>query len=280
MKLVTVIIVNYNKALFIGDAIDSVLSQKYQNMEVIIIDDGSTDNSNEVINLYQNIEGIRIIYQENHGVIYTRNKAINEAKGELIVQLDGDDLLLDGFIKTAVNQFDKKTSRIVYGSTFRFGEKNGLWNLGKYTLEKQLVTNQIVISAMFSKKDFLKVGGYDQYFELGYEDWDFWLNLISSGVEVVQLDVPMLKYRILKKSRNKFATENNIKKIRERIYWKYASMYKENMQDALNLTWELLTYKEIEKSAQQLLNSKAYKLGKLILLPFRVIKNNLKIKSS
>ena len=57
-------------------------------------------------------------------------------------------------------------------------------------------------------------------------------------------------------------------------------MYKENMQDALNLTWELLTYKEIEKSAQQLLNSKAYKLGKLILLPFRVIKNNLKIKSS
>tara|TARA_B100000674_G_scaffold97283_1_gene69895 strand:- start:1337 stop:2179 length:843 start_codon:yes stop_codon:yes gene_type:complete len=280
MKLVTAIIVNYNKSLYIRDAIDSVLSQKYQNMEVIIIDDGSTDNSNEVIDLYQNIEGIRIIYQENHGVIYTRNKAINEAKGELIVQLDGDDLLLDGFIKTAVNQFDKKTSRIVYGSTFRFGEKNGLWNLGKYTLEKQLVTNQIVISAMFSKKDFLKVGGYDKYFELGYEDWDFWLNLISSGVEVVQLDVPMLKYRILKKSRNKFATENNIKKIRERIYWKYVSMYKENMQDALNLTWELLSYKEIEKSAQQLLNSRAYKLGKLILLPFRLIKNNLKIKSS
>tara|TARA_Y100000589_G_scaffold137773_1_gene131865 strand:- start:8606 stop:9448 length:843 start_codon:yes stop_codon:yes gene_type:complete len=280
MKLVTAIIVNYNKSLYIRDAIDSVLSQKYQNMEVIIIDDGSTDNSNEVIDLYQNIEGIRIIYQENHGVIYTRNKAINEAKGELIVQLDGDDLLLDGFIKTAVNQFDKKISRIVYGSTFRFGEKNGLWNLGKYTLEKQLVTNQIVISAMFSKKDFLKVGGYDKYFELGYEDWDFWLNLISSGVEVVQLDVPMLKYRILKKSRNKFATENNIKKIRERIYWKYVSMYKENMQDALNLTWELLSYKEIEKSAQQLLNSRAYKLGKLILLPFRLIKNNLKIKSS
>ena len=138
--------------------------------------------------------------------------------------------MLDGFITNTVHQFDDNTSKIVYGSTVHFGEKNGPWNLGEYTLEKQLVTNQIVISAMFSKKDFIKVGGYDQYFELGYEDWDFWLNLISSGVEVVQLDIPMLKYRILKNSRNTVATENNIKKIRKRIYWKYVSLYKENIK--------------------------------------------------
>ena len=275
MKFVTIIIINYNKAPYLKEAIDSALSQNYQNKEILIIDDGSTDNSQEIINSYANRERIRILYQENNGVIYTRNKAINEAKGEFIVQLDGDDILLDGFITNAVNQFDDNTSKIVYGTTVHFGEKNGPWNLGKYTLEKQLVTNQIVISAMFSKKDFLKVGGYDQYFELGYEDWDFWLNLISSGVEVVQLDIPMLKYRILKNSRNKVATENNIKKIRKKIYWKYVSLYKENMHDALNLTWEILNYKEIEKSAQQLLNSKDYKLGKLILFPFRIIKNKL-----
>ena len=85
------------------------------------------------------------------------------------------------------------------------------------------------------------------------------------------------------KIKSKTELELNGKKIKAKLkipgiyndHWKHVSLYRENMHDALNLTWEILNYKEIEKSAQQLLNSKDYKLGKLILFPLRIIKNKL-----
>ena len=89
--LVTVYITNYNYGRYIKRAIESVLNQTLKNLELIIIDDGSTDNSKEIIETYANEKIISIIYQKNKGLNITNNVALKAAKGKYIVRLDADD---------------------------------------------------------------------------------------------------------------------------------------------------------------------------------------------
>ena len=89
--LVTIITPTYNRAAFLPQAIDGVLAQTYGNLELIIVDDGSTDNSPEILSEYQNKDDrIRVYRQENQGQSIARNKAIREARGEFICFLDSD----------------------------------------------------------------------------------------------------------------------------------------------------------------------------------------------
>lgn len=89
---VSVIIPTYNLARYINETVDSVLGQTYKNYEIIIVDDGSTDNTKEALSEYGG--KITYIFQENQGVSAARNKGIKEAKGEYIAFLDADDLWL------------------------------------------------------------------------------------------------------------------------------------------------------------------------------------------
>ncbi len=91
--LISVIIPTYNRANFLGEAIESVLSQTYKNLEVIIIDDGSTDDTRQLIEKYTD-KRIIYLYQEHGGTSAARNKGIQEAKGEYIAFLDSDDIWL------------------------------------------------------------------------------------------------------------------------------------------------------------------------------------------
>ena len=162
---------------------DSTLRQTYPYFDILIIDDGSTDESIDIIKSFENDSRVTTIFQENLGVIKTRNKAILEVSGEFIVQLDGDDKLHPEFLSWTVPVLkEDKNIGIVFCETELFGSKTGLWNLGNYSLVKQLFTNQIVITALFRKQDFLKIkGGYNECFMRGYEDWDLWLSIIGLG---------------------------------------------------------------------------------------------------
>ena len=93
MCKVTVYIPTYNYAKYIGKAIESVLRQTMPNWELIIINDGSTDNTKDVLKNYQSHPQIRIIDQENKGLNVTNNIALRLAKGKYIIRLDGDDYM-------------------------------------------------------------------------------------------------------------------------------------------------------------------------------------------
>ena len=99
--LVSIIIPNYNHAKYVGDAICSVLNQDYRDFEIIVVDDGSTDNSREVITKFG--EQVRYIWQENQGLSAARNTGIKSAKGSVIGVLDADDMYEPAFLTTMIS---------------------------------------------------------------------------------------------------------------------------------------------------------------------------------
>jgi glycosyltransferase involved in cell wall biosynthesis len=105
--LVTVYITNYNYGHFIKQAINSVLQQTYSPIEILIIDDGSTDNSKEVINRYESLDNITVIYQQNKGLNITNNIALRVSKGKYIVRLDADDYFNEKAIEKMVAKLEE-----------------------------------------------------------------------------------------------------------------------------------------------------------------------------
>ena len=104
-SLVTIIIPCYNREKYIKDAIDSCLRQTYNNIEIIVVDDGSQDNSINVIREYKS--KVRLITQKNSGVSVARNSGINAAQGDFLVFLDSDDWISDDLIECHINTFNK-----------------------------------------------------------------------------------------------------------------------------------------------------------------------------
>jgi glycosyltransferase involved in cell wall biosynthesis len=275
MSQVTIIITSYNKDLYLKEAIDSCVAQNYKDFELLIIDDGSTDKSIEIIESYSELPFVRILKQENKGVIFTRNRAIREAKGKFIVQVDGDDKLGPDFLLDTVPilQAESQVS-IVYSGTEFIGEKSGVWNLGEYSLMEQLTTNLIVVTSLFRKSDYFLTKGYRDEFAGGLEDWDFWLSIIELGGEVRQLKKVNFFYRILNDSRNhSISNEATLKK---RIFEKHTNLYLENGLDSTTLLWRLREKDEVISSLEIAKQSAEYKIGKIILYPYRFIQNLLR----
>ena len=104
---VTVYITNYNYEQYIKQSIESVLAQSYSNFELIIIDDGSTDSSKSIIKDYIGSSQVRVIFQDNKGLIASNNIALHAANGKYIIRLDADDYLEQNALLVMVKAIDK-----------------------------------------------------------------------------------------------------------------------------------------------------------------------------
>lgn len=195
---VSVIIPCYNNEAFVGDAIESALAQTYKNLEIVCINDGSTDNSSKVIkqyaDKYKNILFLNEI--KNRGVCTARNLAIKACSGEYILPLDADDKIEPEYIEKAVQVLEEnKEIGIVYCKANFFGKENKEWELPDFEREKIVFGNMIFCTALFRKTDFEKVGGYKEYMNAGCEDWDLWLSFIENGLKVFRIDQTLFHYR-------------------------------------------------------------------------------------
>jgi glycosyltransferase involved in cell wall biosynthesis len=263
---VTIIITSYNKGPFLRAAIESALNQKYKDFGILIIDDGSIDESKDVIESYQKNSLVEIHCQENKGVVETRNKAISLAKGEYVLQLDGDDKLGDNFLSLTVPILENdKNVGIVYCNTSFFGSKNGFWDLGEFTLEKQLRSNQIVITALFRKSDFLKTEGYSHDFDKGYEDWDLWMSILELKRTVVKIESVQFYYRILSGSRNIGISAKIERELKYNIWKNHQSLYDSIDLNPVNLLWDLEKLKLENKELSVKVNSIDFKFGRWAL---------------
>ena len=105
-KLVTVVVPNFNGANYLRDSIDSVLAQDYTNLEVIVVDDGSTDASITILESYAG--NITLVKQSNKGSAAARNSGISQAKGEFIALLDSDDVWIENKLSTQMSLLEEQ----------------------------------------------------------------------------------------------------------------------------------------------------------------------------
>jgi glycosyltransferase involved in cell wall biosynthesis len=209
---VSVIIPCYNGGAFVNEAIQSALNQTHKDLEVIVIDDGSTDKLTvEVLNVGQ-WERTRIFRQENMGPAAARNAGIRAAKGEFILPLDADDRIDPSYVEKALAVMHAQPNvGIVYCKAMRFGEIEGPWLMPPFSLQGMAIGNVIFCTALFRKYDWEKVGGYSETIRYGLEDYDFWIKLISTGIEVCQIDEYLFHYRAQKSSRtSRFYNDNEL----------------------------------------------------------------------
>lgn len=205
MNTVSIIVPCYNHAQFIGETIESIMKSTYPDLEIIIVNDGSTDNSEQVALKYaQQYSNITYVYQKNQGPSAARNNGISQATGTYILPLDADDIISPNYIEEAVNVLDRdKNVILVYCQAEFFGERQGKWNLPKFSRKYLAHENLIFLSALYRKSDWERVGGYDNQMTWGWEDWEFWISMLKNGGEVVQLPITGFFYRVRKGSRRK-----------------------------------------------------------------------------
>ena len=176
----------------------SAENQTYKDIEIVFIDDCSTDSSLEVVNDLKNkYSNIVVLKNEtNLGVVDSRNKAIDVAKGFYILPLDGDDTIEPTYIEDAVKVFEEKPDvGFVYCKARKFGAVNEYWNLPKFNKESFIFANCIVNSSLFKKSDFIKLGKYKSYMYSWTEDYDLWMSFVEAGLLPYRIDKILYNHR-------------------------------------------------------------------------------------
>ncbi len=275
---VSVIIPCYNQAQFLSEALQSVLNQSYGNWECIIINDGSLDNTEEVAAQWL-IKDSRFKYikKANGGLSSARNEGISNARGNYIVTLDSDDKYETTFIEKATFILNNKSEIGVVSSWGIRFFKNKYYDIFKPiggTIDNFLFFNASIGTAMFRKNCWEECGGYDEEMLNGYEDWEFYIRVAKNGWLTEIIEEPLFYYRQHKSSMRVKALNIYDKEIRSYIFKKHKDLYIKNYDQTIE---NLLTSIDLNKKNElKRINSIDFKLGKLILKPFRFIKKRFK----
>ena len=212
-KLVSVVIPCYNDDKYLGEAIVSVLNSTYKNIEIILINDGSTDKTKEIgVEFQDKFKNVKYYEQRNKGVSAARNLGVNHSSGEFILPLDADDKISSRYIELAAQCLEQNDQvKVVYSEAEFFGIKRGKWNLPEFDRNKLARENMIFNAGMYRKDDFLKCGGYAEEMAHGWEDWEFWISMLKGGGVVYKIPEICFYYRIkpAEKSRRKSMSKVN-----------------------------------------------------------------------
>lgn len=198
---VSVVIPTFNHGRYVGEAVRSALDQSYQDLEVIVIDDGSTDDTREVIRGFGG--RVRYFHQENRGLAAARNRGIEESRGSFVAFLDADDLWLPRKLERQLEVFDQHPSAsLVYAGIFEVdGEGRVLTEVRprhRGMALPQLLLDNVVIgsgtTAVVPRECLREVGGFDERLPV-CEDWDLWLRIVRR-YELDYADEPLAMYRL------------------------------------------------------------------------------------
>jgi glycosyltransferase involved in cell wall biosynthesis len=193
---VSVIIPTYNRGWTIREAVDSVLIQDYKDFELIVVDDGSTDNTPEVLGAYCGV--IKVFRQENKGVSAARNRGIAEASGRFIAFLDSDDLWFPQKLSRQVEFFNTtpdalicQTEEVWIRNGVRVNPKKRHKKPSGMIFEPSLALCLVSPSAVMIRRSLLEVvGNFDETLP-ACEDYDLWLR-ISCRFPVYRIDTPLI----------------------------------------------------------------------------------------
>ena len=270
--MVSIIIPCFNDVEFIKQSVNSALSQTYESKEIIIVDDGSNVDTKLILNqLKPKID--KLITQENKGQSTARNIGIDHAKGEYVLVLDSDDFFEPSFCEEAINVFMQNGkikivscfANLIYENKFR-----GVYKPSGGDLKAILINNIAMGSIVFKKKEWGYAKGYDEAMRDGFEDWEFYLRLLSNGGEVFIIEKPLFNYRQRSNSTTSRANKKKYELLKY-IYIKHKNLYVDNYELILSHLLNKIEREETEKFKK--VNSIEYKIGLLILKPLRFLKS-------
>lgn len=197
--LISVVIPCYNQAKYVRDTIISVKASRYKDFCCIIVNDGSTDNSEEVI--LDEIKGdkrFKYYKIKNGGLGHARNFGISKTNSKYILCLDSDDLISPYYIKKGVEFLEKnKNFSLFYANANFLYDEDGeekKWNLPPYCYKSLLTGNMIYCSHIFRRSEYNKTRGYDEEM-YGFQDWEFLVQLLNNRSNVYRDDETMFYYR-------------------------------------------------------------------------------------
>lgn len=228
--MISICIPTYNQSDYIEDAIESAYNQTTPAHEIIIINDGSTDNTQEIAERYMFKEfpliesPVKVINQVNKGLASARNTGIMAATGDYILFLDSDDILEEHAIERLAQEIQATNADIVAPSFREFGKSDREVILGHFTMEDLKVANRLPYFCCFRRSVLVEVGGYNPKMKWGWEDYDLTFDLFKRGKSIVVLQEPLVRYRVKEKSMiheaNEHADElyNQIKKNHPTIF--------------------------------------------------------------
>lgn len=179
--LVSVIIPAYNQAIYLPEALDSLLAQTYSNWEAVIVDDGSPDNVADIASRYiEKDPRIKFLHTDNHGLSAARNTGAAHSDGEYLIFLDGDDRIAPGYIAECVAalQSDRRI-KVAAPQMQCFGIHQEIWPVVYENYAQLLINNPLYATAAMRRSDFDAIGGYDEGMRKGFEDWEFWIRLLA-----------------------------------------------------------------------------------------------------
>ncbi len=195
--LITIYITNYNYGKYLKQSIESVLNQSFQDFELIIIDDGSTDDSKTIIESYEDNPKIKVVYQNNKGLTISNNTALKLSQGNFILRLDSDDYFHKDALMNLLKGFQSDEIGMVFGDWYEVDELGDVIELKQRHNFRRDVTlyDQPAHGActMFRKSCLIKLNGYDESIKR-QDGYELWLRFIQE-FKVSNINIPIFYYR-------------------------------------------------------------------------------------
>lgn len=195
--LISVIMPLYNKSEFLAESLASVINQNYPALEILIRDDGSSDNSLETANQLQSRYGsvpVKVFSGENKGASFTRNFLIERASSPLVMLMDADDIMLPGFLHEAVRVMRSEKARVVYSDVELFGVKTGEWIPPQFDPYLIRYDNCLTSLALIDRGLWQETGGYDDGLPFN-EDWSFFIRAGTLTNKFYKIPKKLFRYR-------------------------------------------------------------------------------------
>lgn len=197
---VSIIIPAYNAAATVVETVESALAQTYSNFDVTVVNDGSTDETTQLVQHYP----VTLYSKPNGGVANARNAGAAFSSSDALLFLDADDLIDKEYLSKTVPLMVDRVG-VVSTSMQRFGEDNTLIHPALSTAS----SNRMPTCSLVSRAAFNEVGGYDP--TMMYEDWDLWLKIRKAGWLVAFIYEPLFRYRLTFTGRNAMQDQDRAK---------------------------------------------------------------------
>lgn len=206
MSKISIVIPCHNQAEYLEDSIESAYNQTFPAHEIIVVNDGSTDNTREIAERYMfkefpGIESpVKVINQVNKGLPSARNTGIMNATGDYILFLDADDILTENAVQRITQEITRTNADIIAPSFREFGKSNREIILSTFTMEDLKVANRLGYFACIRRSALLSTGGYSPRMKWGFEDYHLWFDLFSRNFTVALIKEVLVMYRVKERS--------------------------------------------------------------------------------